>query len=139
MKYWDPFEQMKRMKSEMDRMWPSVMERGGGQTPAMDLADHENELVAVVDLPGVKKEDIHVHCTEDYLEVSAKSSEEKEEKKKNYFFSERSSASFHRGVSLPEKVRPEQAKSSFKNGVLEIRLPKKESGTKIKGHNIHVD
>lgn len=128
------------MQDEMNKAFATMPSRVTiGATPAMDLADHGAELIATLDLPGVRKEDIRIHCTQNYLQVSAQSSERQEEKKKNYYFSERSSASFSRGIRLPAPVWPEKAKSTFKNGVLEIRLPKKHPESKDRGHAIKID
>jgi len=138
--YWDPFEEMNKMQREMNRIFSSYRERMpyGQSQPAMDLMDKGDELVAIVDLPGVRKEDIKINCTGDYLEISAESSERVDEKKEGYYFAERSATSFKRGISLPAEVIPGKATSTFKNGVLEIRLPKKEKAGK-KGHRIKVE
>lgn len=131
---------MERMQKEMNRMFSSYKGKmPAGKQPAMDMMDKSDELVVIMDLPGMKKEDIRIDCTEDRLEISAESKERVEEKKEGYYFSERSASSFSRGIPLPVKVVPEKAKSTFKNGVLELHLPKKEAKVEKKGHRIKVE
>lgn len=133
--YSDPFEEMQR---EMNRLFSSYSRRTpyAEARPAMDMMDKGKELVVIVDLPGVRKEDIDINCTGDYLEITAKSSDEVVEKEEGYYLSERSASAFKRGVSLPVEVYADKAKSSFKNGVLEIHLPKKGEHS---GHKIKID
>lgn len=136
-----PWEDMENMRRELSRAFSSY---GKGSTfnyfqPAIDMIDKGDEILIVVDLPGVRKEDISINCTENYLEINAKTSDKTEEKNEGYYYSERSDASFQRGISLPVRVIPEEAKSSFKNGVLEVRLPKREKTEVRKGHKIDVE
>jgi len=138
--YWDPFEEMQKMQREMNRMFSSYHGKmPAGRQPAMDMMDKGDELIVIIDLPGMKKEDIQIDCTEKYLQITAGEKEETEEKQEGYYFSERSASSFSRGISLPVEVIPEKAKSTFKNGVLEIHLPKKEAEKEKKGHKIKVE
>ncbi len=137
--YWDPFEEIQRdlnrLFSSYKRMASSVS--GTVSIPAMDMFDNGKEIVITMDLPGVKKEDVKIRCMGDYIEISAKVSEKKTKRKENYYYSERTASSFKRGISLPVEVDCRRAKSTLKNGVLEIRLPKKkkESG----GHLIKIE
>ncbi|MBI5036324.1 Hsp20/alpha crystallin family protein [Candidatus Micrarchaeota archaeon] len=136
---WDPFGEMERMQNEVNRVFSSYKRRlPQTQQPALDLIDRRDELVVVVDLPGVSKEDVRVECTEDYLQIRAGSGEKNEEKKRGYYYSERSASSFSRGFSLPSRVVPEKANTTFKNGVLEIRLPKKEKTVAKKAHVLKI-
>ena len=138
--YWDPFEEMERMQKEMNKMFSSYLGRmPTGRHPAMDMMDQGKELVVIMDLPGMKRDDIKIDCTEDHLQVSAESKEKMEGKDEGYYFSERSASSFSRGIPLPIKVIPSKAKSTFNNGVLKIRLPKKEVKEEKKGHRIKVE
>ena len=112
------------------RYFPSLEE------PLTDVSETENEVIVVADLPGVKKEDVSVTATEDTLQISAQIRKEKEMKKSNYVRRERRYERFYRRLSLPAKVKPEGAKSKYNNGVLEVRLPKKEV---TEGHSIEID
>ncbi|MCD6522194.1 MAG: Hsp20/alpha crystallin family protein [Candidatus Diapherotrites archaeon] len=128
MYFWDPFEEMRRMRrlfSDIEREFDT-----GFRTPAMDMFEKDNEIVVIAELPGVNKEDIEINCDGKVLTISARSKLEKKEEKKNYYFAERSATSFSRTVTLPCEVDPQKATTSFNNGVLEIHLPKKEAETK---------
>jgi len=83
-----------------------------------------------VELPGIEKEDIEVNISGNLLTVKGEKKKEGEIKEENYYRLERSYGSFSRTVELPKEVQIEQARASFKNGVLEIRLPKTEEAKK---------
>lgn len=146
------FETMSRLEQDMDRMfhefwrrpflslwdhehsWPGRML--SLQMPAMDLYEEKDEVVVKAELPGISKEDLDVTLTESTLTLKGEKKKEEEVKEKNFYRSERSSGSFVRTIDLPSEVKTDQAKASFKNGVLEIRLPKTEDAkrkvTKVK-------
>jgi HSP20 family protein len=77
-------------------------------------------------MPGVRKEDIEINLTPERVEISAESSTETERKEEEYTYRERGYASYRRVLDLPADVLTDKAEASFKNGVLEINLPKKE-------------
>jgi HSP20 family protein len=135
MKYeiWDPFEEMRALRRQMDKIFEDfwVKERGlmrgiDIKEPSVDIEDKKREIVVTVDLPGVDKKDIEVHVEQDRIEIKAMKKMEKEMKKKNYYRRERAFSGFYKACSLPALVDPNKAKSSFKNGVLTINLPKIE-------------
>lgn len=92
--------------------------------PALDLVDKGDRIVATVELPGLKKEDIKLDVSEDHLEVSAEKKADIEEKRKSYYRRERSYAGFYRSIPLPSEINPDKVKARYENGVLEIELPK---------------
>jgi HSP20 family protein len=77
-------------------------------------------------MPGVPKEDITIDLTPERVEINAESSKETERKEDEYTYRERGYASYRRTLDLPADVLPNKAQASFKNGVLELNLPKKE-------------
>lgn len=77
-------------------------------------------------MPGVHKEDITIDLTPERVEINAESSKETERKEEEYIYRERGYASYRRALDLPSDVQPDTAEASFKNGVLERNLPKKE-------------
>jgi len=91
-----------------------------------DLIDKKDALVIRAEIPGVAKDNIKVNVTEDRVDVSARLERKKEEKEDNYYCYERTYGAWQRSFSLPERVKSERAKAKYKDGVLEITLPKIE-------------
>ena len=114
----------------LDRVVPSLEE------PLCDVSETDNEVMVVADLPGVEKENIKITATEDSLEISAQFKKVEEIKKPRFIRHERRYERFYRRISLPTKVKPEQTKSSYHNGILEVRLSKAEVQ---KGFEVKVD
>jgi HSP20 family protein len=90
------------------------------------------------DLPGLEVKDIDVSLRADILTIKGQKKEEKEEKTKSYHRVERHFGSFERSVRLPAPVKGDQVEASFKDGVLNIQLPKTEEA-KQKSIRIKVD
>lgn len=78
------------------------------------------------ELPGIKKEDVEVNLVGANLRIKGEKKEHKEVKKDDYYRRERSYGSFLRTIALPCDVKDDEIKASFKDGVLEIRMPKTE-------------
>lgn len=95
--------------------------------PSVDIFDDDGEIVMKAELPGMKKEDIDVTLTDSSITLSGEKKMENEIKKKDYYKWERSYGSFCRTFELPSEVVPGKVKSSFKDGILEVRMPKSEA------------
>jgi len=96
-----------------------------GWSPAIDMVDRKTELVLQADLPGLTEKDITVTVQDGSLTLQGQRKEEKEEKEgEEYYCCERWSGSFSRTLTLPPGINTEKVSASFKNGVLEIHLPK---------------
>ena len=137
---WQPFSEMARMEREMERMfedffsprwspfrrsfWP--MRKPTIPSVDIDVYEEKDEIVAKAELPGLEKDDINVNVRDHTLTIKGEKKKEEEAKDENYHYSERSYGSFVRTIELPTDVQTEKAKASFKNGVLEIRVPKTE-------------
>lgn len=87
---------------------------------AIDLLETDDELVALVALPGASKEKIDLRVTEDSLYVEAKANP----REGKYLRREINTMGLKREIKLPVEVKPEQVRASFKDGILEVRLPK---------------
>jgi len=126
-----PFSEMER---EMENMfgrfltgWPLYRRdvETLGWSPAVDLLDRENELVLQADLPGLTEKDIEVSVQDGTLTLQGQRKEEKETKEgEEYYCSERWTGSFSRTLTLPPGINVDKIAASFKNGVLEVHLPK---------------
>ena len=137
-----PFRELSRMEREMaslfdrwSRGWPWLLGESEtlGWAPAVDVVDRKDEVVLRADLPGLTDKDVELTVQEGFLTIRGERKEEKEEKEVNYYCCERSYGSFSRSLALPAGVNSEQISASFKNGVLEVHLPKTKetAGKKI--------
>ena len=103
----------------------------------MDLIEGEKQLTILVDLPGMEKDKIKVLVENDVLTISGERSREKDENKK-VLFAERFYGSFSRSFNLPENVEKSGVSADYKNGILEVSIPKREE-TKPKEIEINVN
>jgi len=147
---WRPFMDLARWERDMERMmedffgrrprWP---ERWFGNeleitAPAVDVFEEKDEIVVKAELPGMDKENIEVNLTDHHLTIKGEKKKEEEVKEENYYRAERSYGSFLRTLELPKDVHADKVKASFKNGILEVRLPKTEEA-KAKEIKVKVD
>ena len=94
--------------------------------PAVDVFEKGDDVMVKAEIPGMSKDDIEVTVTDSTLTVKGQKKKEEEVKEENYYRSERSFGSFLRTVELPAEVKTDQAKATFKDGILEVLLPKTE-------------
>lgn len=99
---------------------------GKHRQPFIDIVETDKEIIATAEMPGLNKEDININLTDDRLELSTESKHEEEKKGKDYIYKEIRSGSFYRSISLPSSIDANNAKASYNNGVLEIKMPKIE-------------
>ena len=123
-----PFEEMDRM---MERMFEGFFPRNWrralplrSERPNVDVINRENELLIRAEVPGFDKDDIEVRVTDQQVTISGQCRSSQEENKSDYYRSEISQTSFSRSFSLPTHVDGSKAKATFKNGILELTLPK---------------
>ena len=127
------FEELDRMREEINRMFEDLFGRTRRvvehvspflEKPLVDIYETDDEVVVVADLPGLEKDNININAMEDTLEISAEIKKAEEIKKPRFFRQERRYTRFYRRLRLPAQVDPEKAKSTYQNGILEVRLPK---------------
>lgn len=94
--------------------------------PAVDLFEEGDELILKAELPGIKKEDIDITLNDGSITLSGEKKNENEVKKKDYYKWESTYGSFCRMFTLPTEVQADKVKSTFKDGILEVRMPKSE-------------
>lgn len=146
-----PFEEMEReMERVFDRFghgwmhpfrwrgpfWSDSDRFFEERVPRVDVIDRDEDILVRAELPGVDKKDLDVSMTDNTVTIKGSSRSEKKEEEGDYFRREVSSGSFSRTVSLPAEVDGAKSKASFKDGLLELTLPKLE---KKKRHTIKVD
>ena len=96
------------------------------RTPNADVAESENEIRVMVELPGMKPEDIQLDLENNVLTISGQKKEERQEERDTWHLSERRYGKFSRSFVLPREVEPEQIAAHFEDGVLQVRIPKSE-------------
>ncbi len=94
--------------------------------PTVDLFEEKEDVVVKAEIPGMDKDNIEVNLTDHTLTIKGEKKKEEEVKEENYYRSERSYGSFFRTIELPKDVHTDKVKATFKNGVLEVRMPKTE-------------
>jgi HSP20 family protein len=117
----DPFRDLLEMQSEMsrdavDRVW----------APAIDIYETKDDLVVSAELPGVKEQDIHLSIVSDVLSLRGQRMADQQVRDEQYYRIERWSGSFERHIELPIPVQADRVRASYRDGVVEIRLPKVE-------------
>jgi HSP20 family protein len=104
----------------------------------VDLVDEGNKYVVHAEMPGVAKDKIDVALTKDGIEISAETDVETEDKGKNFVVRERVYSHIYKQLSFPEEVIPEKAESTFRDGLLEVCIPKKTIAPAPKKHKVAV-
>lgn len=102
------------------------------ETPRVDIIDRDNEILVRAEIPGVKKENLDISLTDTAITIKGSSTEEKKEEKGDYFRSETMKGSFSRTLPLPTEVDGSKARSTFKDGMLEVVVPKHEHARRHK-------
>lgn len=130
----DPWEAMDRMiERVMGRNWPGMFrdfpmaERAFGKLPQVDVIDGDSEIRVQAALPGVDRKDLQVDVTEDMVSIRGSTRHEHSEEKESYFRSELLRGEFARTIPLPVAVDAAKARASFRDGLLELVLPKTET------------
>ena len=141
-----PFSVMRRISDEMDRLFENFgMGRGlfqsepeqerswdagsyGAGAPSMwsphiEVCERNGKLLIQADLPGMKRDDVHVRIEDDEVIIQGERRQEQAQNESGYYRSERSYGSFYRTIPLPEGTNAESASATFKDGVLEVTIP----------------
>ncbi len=132
---WNPFGELEKVKAEFDNLVqnlvPSVY-ASGSMIPAIDIYETDKDVVIKVEIPGIKKEDLDISVKDSALYIKGEKKEEKEENTEAIHKVERVYGTFERVITLPQNVKAQEAKAEYKDGILEIRLPKKEESQSTK-------
>ena len=133
---WNPYREMNSLQREINNLFADFKSEGGkdergaggdgAYMPAVDISENDKEFLLKAWLPGMEQKDIDVSLEENRLTIKGEKKEEKEEKGENYIRKEISSGSFYRAFNLTVPVKEDEIKASYKNGILELVLPKEE-------------
>jgi HSP20 family protein len=127
---WDPFEEMAGFRRLFDQPFQAFLQPGvpaeASWNPLADISEAKEAYTVKVELPGMKQEDIAVSVEENVLSVKGERKREAETTEEGYSRIERRHGSFERQFTFPATVDMEQIQATYRDGILEIRLPKKE-------------
>jgi len=133
---WEPFKDLTSLQGRINRLFDDSLIRSrffdddtlsGIWAPVVDVYETENEIVIKAEIPGVSKKDVNVELKDNILTLSGERKREKDIKEENYHGKERYYGAFRRSFGLPAHVEHEKVKARFKDGILEITLPKVEA------------
>ena len=129
---WEPSGSLTTLRREVDRLFEDFFDGGPrrfwghGAEPVVEVCDTKDAVVVKAQVPGVSKDQLQVHITDDTLTLKGEVREE-EKKKKNFYRREFHYGAFERTMALPMAVQADKATAQLKDGVLEITLPKSAS------------
>jgi HSP20 family protein len=142
---WDPFRNMTDIQGEVNRLFDSVLGRPTASTagsavrtwaPVLDMHETKDDLVLHFELPGVSEKDVSLSIMGDLLTVKGERAFNRESKDESVHHVERVYGKFERSVQLPMPVQAEKVKATYRDGVLEVKLPKVEE---VKPKAIKID
>ncbi|MDR7545519.1 MAG: Hsp20/alpha crystallin family protein [Armatimonadota bacterium] len=129
---WDPFDEIMSMRESMDRLFEDFFTRRPRQAgplvwqPAVEVFETDNEVVVKAELPGIDPKNVEVNVTGEGLTIKGEAKTDHEEKRRNYYRRELRYGAFQRTIALPTEVKGEDARATFRHGILEVKVPKAE-------------
>jgi len=129
---WEPFRDLVSMRDDFDRLFESFFGRmpvirEDFWTPSVDIVESNGNIEVKAEIPGMKKEDIKVTVRDNVLSIVGERKQEKETKEKTFHRVESYYGKFSRNIQLPSEVEADNIKATYKDGILNITLPKPES------------
>lgn len=129
---WDPFRDLISIQDRMNTLFEQTLSRSRAEeaiapaawAPAVDIYETPESIVMKAELPGLGREDIDIQIRDNTLTLKGERRFEKDVKEENYLRIERSYGAFHRAFTLPTTIQQEKIRAVFKDGVLELTLPK---------------
>jgi len=123
----DPFAELRRMQSEMNRLFSGFGATTAREFPPINIWLGENSVVVNTELPGITGDEVNLSLQEDVLTLSGKREPKPQQQNVEWQRRERAYGSFSRAVQLPFRVDPDKVQARFNNGVLEIELERLEA------------
>jgi len=132
---WDPFRNVAALQDRINRIFDESFSRSAdvddhismsAWKPSVDIYETDEAIILKAELPGIKKEDVSVEIKDNVLTLRGERVEDKEIKEGSYFRKERCFGTFSRAFNLQHRVQPDKIKAKFKDGILEIEIPKPE-------------
>ncbi len=129
---WNPYREFALLQEDANRLFDIFTRRGSGTTPmtgwnpAVDILEDEDAYTITAELPGLDKDDVEIHLENRTLTIQGERAREKEVKEESYHLTERFFGRFSRSFTLPSSINQSKIAANFKEGVLQITLPKME-------------
>lgn len=143
---WDPFRDVMTLQERMNRLFDQALSRtrtddeegltASMWSPAVDIFETSDSIVMKAELPGVSREHIDIQVQDNTLTLKGERKFEREVKEENYLRIERSYGAFQRAFNLPTDIQQDKIKAVFKDGVLEVTMPKAEE---VKPKQVKID
>jgi HSP20 family protein len=135
---WDPFRDLTTLRDRMNRVFDESYRGlsgtagdedwglGGTWAPAVDIYEHEGNLVLKAELPGLNADDVDIRIENNVLTLRGERKFEAEVDKESCHRVERAYGTFLRSFTLPQVINQEKVKAEYRDGVLSLTLPRKE-------------
>ena len=140
---WEPFRNMSDIQGEVNRLFDTFLGRPMAAAPAtrawlpaVDMHESKDDLVLTVEVPGVNEKDVTVSITGDLLSIKGERRATEQAKDHQYLHVERAYGQFERLIQLPMAVQGDKVKATYRDGVLQVTLPKAEE---LKPREITID
>ncbi|NDQ58221.1 MAG: Hsp20/alpha crystallin family protein [Acidipila sp.] len=131
--HWDPIRTLTSLQDEVNRLFENGVNRGNRSAsnltawaPLVDIFETAQELVLKADLPDLDEREIDVRVENNMLTISGERKFEQSERQDNYLRVERAYGTFSRSFALPNTVNPERIDAEYRNGVLTVKMAKRE-------------
>lgn len=131
---WDPLRDLLSIQDRMNRLFEQTLSRSGAEegiaastwSPAVDIYETPETIVMKAELPGLSREDIEIHIRDNALTLRGERRFAKDVQQENYLRIERAYGAFQRSFTLPATIQQDKIRAVFRDGVLELTLPKAE-------------
>lgn len=145
MQRWEPLTELDQMKRRMEKMFDQLLGQrlhglpGMTFLPNVEMYETDKDLILNVELPGIDPKNVSVEISEDSIFISGETKQESEIHEDSYYHSERVFGEFKRTIPLPDQIKDQEAKATFKNGLLCIRAPLVVGQKKNRPHKISIE
>ncbi|MGD0264846.1 MAG: Hsp20/alpha crystallin family protein [Anaerolineaceae bacterium] len=131
---WDPFRDLLSIQDRMNRLFEQTLSRSRSEegiaastwTPTVDIYETPETIVLKAELPGLSREDIEIQIRDNALTLKGERRFAKDAQQENYLRIERAYGAFQRSFTLPATIQQDKIRAVFRDGVLELTLPKAE-------------
>lgn len=145
MQRWEPLSELDQMKRRMERMFDQFIGPrlqglpGMTYVPNVEVYETDKDLIINVELPGLDPKNVNVEISADSVYISGETKQETEIQEDTYYRSERMFGEFKRTIPLPDQIKDQEAKATFKNGLLTIRAPLATEQKRHRPHKVTIE